>query len=197
MDQTDGKADFFWLNGRELNLETGKEWTDVEDAVIRSLGGTGSEWGPVLARSVSHFITDMYLARRGGSHDPMWDFYEKLPCEMFEGQIRDLYSILEIVISEPLAVWVTNQEELADWTESYALMTEPAFTKVLDLAHIRSILLDSSNEVQKSVRRIRILEADYNKQKKSLVRRGGAGAPLKGGGLALGPFSIWYPREFS
>ncbi|MDB6070917.1 MAG: hypothetical protein JWL81_2088 [Verrucomicrobiales bacterium] len=197
MDQQDEKADYFWLNGRVLNLETGKEWTDVDDAVIRVLGGNGSEWGPVLARSVCRFITDMYLARRGGSHDPLWDFHEKLPCEMFEGQIRDLYSILEIVISEPLAVWVSDQEELADGTECYALRTEPAFAKVLDLAHIRSILLDSSNEVQKSMRRIRILEADYNKQKKSLVRRGGSGAAIKGGGLTLGAFSIWYPREFS
>lgn len=194
MDSQDENCAFFWINGKVTNISTLEDFTDVGgDDVIRSLIGSGSQWGSVLTRSLCHFVIDMYLARDYANNKI--EKYENQSPNNFEEQIRDLYTILQIVISEPLAVWVTNRDELAAGMDEYALPNDPIFAQILNLSHIHNVIFECCDENRDLLRRIRTLEADYNKRRKALRRKSGSEALIKGCGLTLGKFAIWTPPE--
>ena len=195
MDEHLDNSSFFWINGSIIDLPTLEDFSEVsEDAIIRSLTGSSSQWGFLLGRSLCSFIVDMYLVQTDAENSKQ-QLYEKQSFAEFENQIQDLYALLAVAIAKPLAVWATKEEEVANAEKEYSLQTDPVFLKILRLSHLRHMRVECVYDVREMLTQIRKLEASYNKTRKAFQRNPNSGFQSNTSGLSLGNLKVELPEE--
>ena len=185
--------DFFWLNGRMLDVHTRELFTYVRDfpepiplELVRwesptsALAASGSQWSIVLGNHLLRLMEAAFthgeqivlcrMEHRVSTDQSKPNSVKREEVEFFRERLGELDRIRDTAMRAPLSIWITSKEEMESGLQMYALNETETFSQILELPHIKSLLYRESIESTALVKSMRRAEAKFNKFAKVFLR---------------------------
>lgn len=178
---------FFWMNGLKLDIDTLELFSYVRAApepipielinwssLTSSLSASSTQWSSLLVVCLYNLMEHLY-----GNHElvirvPRYSNGESVSTldgiPIFEKHMSELWTIVETAELSSLSVWATSPDDYADALRQFEMTSEPWFSSVLELPHIKLPILESQRQIGRLKSKVRHLQAEYNRYAKEIKK---------------------------